>query len=96
LVGHANVGWLMEQQRTLVADMTKNDVKPQKIMLTVKDRNPGNLSTINTIYNKRKKYRRSVKGPRTEMQHLMNLLVNDNYVYSYRNHEDTKVVKDIF
>ena len=76
--------------------MTKNDVKPQKIMLTVKDHNPGNLSTINTIYNERKKYRHFVKRPITEMQHLMNLLVNDNYVYSYRKHEDTKVVKDLF
>ena len=72
LIGHAFVGRLTEQERTLVADMTKNDVKPQKIMLTVKDHNPGNLSTINTIYNERKKYRHFVKRPITEMQHLMN------------------------
>jgi Na+-translocating ferredoxin:NAD+ oxidoreductase RnfC subunit len=96
LVGHPYPGHLKPHQKTLVADMTKNDVNPSNILLALKERDPENLSTIKTIYNERYSYRKSVRYPRTEMQHLMKLLESNSYTYFHRTDEESKMVKDIF
>ena len=38
-------------EKTVVADMTKNNVKPGSILLALKEHDPDNVSTIQTIYN---------------------------------------------
>ncbi|XP_020216699.1 PKS-NRPS hybrid synthetase CHGG_01239 [Cajanus cajan] len=96
LVGHSYAGRLSAEEKSLVGEMTKNMVKPRNILLTLKDRNVHNLSTIRHIYNYRQAYRSSMKGSRTEMQHLLKLLERDKYVYWYRKVDNFDVIKDIF
>ena len=96
LVGHAYPGRLTIEEKSLVEDMTKNMVKPKNILLTLKDHNQGNLTTIKHIYNVRQAYRASQKGPRTELQHLMKLLERDKYVHWHRRLDTSDIVKDIF
>lgn len=75
--------------------MTKHMVKPRTILLTLIDHKKESCTTIKQVYNVRQQYRRSERGPRTEIQHLMQLMVRDQYVYYYRKVDDSDVVRDI-
>ncbi|KAJ1409126.1 MULE transposase domain [Sesbania bispinosa] len=95
LVGHAHVGRLNADELSLLNDMTKTMVKPRNILLTLKDHNKDNVTTIKQIYNALQAFRTSLRGPRTELQNLMKLMERDNYAYCHRRHEDSNVVRDI-
>lgn len=47
LVGHAYVGWLSREEMTMLADMTKNMVKPRKVLLTLKRHSEDNVTIMN-------------------------------------------------
>jgi len=68
LVGHPYAGRLRPGEHALVVDMTKNQVKPKNIFLTLKEENEDNVTTLKQLYNTRYTYKRSVRGSRTEMQ----------------------------
>jgi len=76
--------------------MTKSLVKPSNILLTLKQNNEDNVTTIKQLYNARYTYKRSLRGSRTELQQLMMLLECDNYIHWSRCHEYSEVVSDIF
>ncbi|KAJ1434374.1 MULE transposase domain [Sesbania bispinosa] len=95
LEGHAYASRLTTDELSLLNDMTKNMVKPRNILLTLKDHNKDNVTTIKQIYNARQAFRSALRGPRTELQNLMKLMDRDNYVYWHRRHEDSDVVRDI-
>ncbi|KAJ1410427.1 FAR1 DNA-binding domain [Sesbania bispinosa] len=46
LEGHPYVGRLTVEEKSLLEDMTKNMVKPKSILLTLKDQNEHNVTTI--------------------------------------------------
>ena len=80
----------------MVEDMSKTAVKPRNILLTMKERNEKNVTTIKQVYNAITVHRRSQRGHRTEMQQLMLLLERDRYVHWCRCDEVSNVVQDIF
>jgi len=53
LVGHPYVGRLKPVEHALVVDMTKSLVKPSNILLTLKQNNEDNVTTIKQLYNAR-------------------------------------------
>ncbi|XP_047170166.1 uncharacterized protein LOC124838575 [Vigna umbellata] len=71
LVGHPFAGRLNVVEQSILVDMTNSLVKSSNILLTLKEHNEDNVTTIKQIYNARYTYKRSLKGSRTEMQHLM-------------------------
>jgi alpha-glucosidase len=81
LVGHPYPARLNPDEKQVVANLTKNLVKQSNILLALKDHDPGNLSTLKTVYNERYKYRRSIRGDRTEMQHLIKVLDEQKYIH---------------
>jgi len=89
LVGHPYAGRLQPDEHALVVDVTKSRVKPKNILLTLKEKNEDNATTLKQLYNTRYTYKRSVRGSRTEMQQLMMLLERDNYIYWHRCHESS-------
>ena len=95
LVGHPYLGRLKPNEKVLVRQMTHNRVGPRTILREIKARDPDNLTTIKTIYNEWQAYRRSLKGPRTEMQQLMLMLESKKYTHFHRKN-DSDVVLDIF
>jgi hypothetical protein len=95
LNGHPFFGRLSHEEKNLLGDMTKNMVKPRNILMTFRDHNVESLTTIKQIYNARQSYRSSIKGNRTEMQHLMSLMLCDKYVYQYRKVGDSVELRDI-
>ncbi|KAL5141571.1 hypothetical protein HKD37_09G024889 [Glycine soja] len=93
LVGHPYAGRLTDDEKNIIADMTKSNVKPRNILLTLKEHNSSSCTTIKQIYNARSAYRSSIRGDDTEMQHLMRLLERDQYIHWHRL-KDEDVVRD--
>ncbi|XP_068475173.1 uncharacterized protein [Phaseolus vulgaris] len=96
LVGHPYADKLKANEHSMLVDMTKNMVKPSSILRTLKENNEDNMTTIKQVYNARYSYKRSVRGPRTELQQLMMLLDRDNYLHWSTCHESSNIVSDIF
>ncbi|XP_022642740.1 PKS-NRPS hybrid synthetase CHGG_01239-like [Vigna radiata var. radiata] len=96
LVGHPYAGRLNAAEQSILIDMTKSQVKPANILLTLKEHNEDNVTTIKQIYNARYTYKRSLRGSRTEMQQLMMLLDKDKYIQHSRCLEDSDEVSDLF
>ncbi|KAJ1423146.1 MULE transposase domain [Sesbania bispinosa] len=94
LEGHPYVGCLTVEEKSLLED-PRNMVKPRSILLTLKDHNVHNVTTIKQVYNARTAFRKSERGPRTELQHLMNLMERDKYLYWHRRAKTSDVVRDI-
>nr|GEX54774.1 probable leucine-rich repeat receptor-like protein kinase At5g49770 [Tanacetum cinerariifolium] len=57
--GHPYAQRLSDNEIRLVVDLARKDVKPQEILLTLKQKNPNNVSTLRTIYNTLQKFRKS-------------------------------------
>ena len=74
MVGHPYAGRLSIEEKVMVEDMSKTAVKPRNILLTMKERNEKNVTTIKQVYNAITVHRRSQRGHRTKMQQLMLLL----------------------
>jgi len=95
LSGHPYVGQLTEDEKIIFCDMTKLMIKPKNILLTLKDHNANNCTTMKQVYNARYAYRSSIKDSNTEMQQLMKLLERDMYIHWHRLKDDD-VVRDMF
>ena len=61
LVGHPYAGRLRPDEHDLVVDMTKSQVKPKNILLTLKEKNEDNVTTLKQLYNTRYTYKRSIR-----------------------------------
>ncbi|XP_052732451.1 PKS-NRPS hybrid synthetase cheA-like [Vigna angularis] len=96
LVGYPYAGRLNTSEKSLLVDMTKSKVTPANILLTLKQNNDRNVTTIKQIYNARHAYKRSLRGSRTELQQLMMLLDRDKYIHWSRCADDSKVVTDLY
>lgn len=96
LVGHPIVSRLVPEERELVSDMTLHMVAPKKTLAYLKRKILLNVSNIKKIYNMRTRDNKAEKGPRSEMQQLLKLLENDDYVSRYRVCEDKVIIQDIF
>ncbi|XP_017438319.1 protein FAR1-RELATED SEQUENCE 5-like [Vigna angularis] len=96
LVGHPYAGRLNISEQSLLVDMTKSKVTPANILLTLKENNDRNVTTIKQTYNARQAYKQSLRGSRTELQQLMMLLDRDKYIHWSRCADDSEVVNDIF
>ncbi|KAL5153296.1 PKS-NRPS hybrid synthetase [Glycine soja] len=95
LVGHPYARRLTDDEKNIIADITKSNVKPRNILLTLKKHNANSCTTIKQIYNARSAYRSLIRGDDTEMKHLMRLLEHDQYIHWHRL-KDQDVVRDLF
>ena len=96
MVGHPYAGRLSLEKKVMVEDMTKTSVKTRNILLTMKEINEKNVTTIKRVYNAMCVHRRSQRGHRTKIQQFMLLLERDMYVHWCRCEEVSNVVQDIF
>lgn len=63
--GHSYAGRLLQEETSLLVDMSKSRVKPRDILATLKQRDPLDAITMKTIYNARQKHRTTDKGGRS-------------------------------
>ncbi|KAG4986288.1 hypothetical protein JHK86_033979 [Glycine max] len=81
LSGYSYVGRLTKDEKIILCDMTKSMVKPKNIILTLKDHNANNCTTMKQVYNARYSYCSSIRGSNTEIQQLIKLLKRDMYIH---------------
>ncbi|MCI10649.1 FAR1-related protein [Trifolium medium] len=93
--GHKIVERLRPDEKELVRELTENMVLPRNIMLTLKKRRQLTATTIKHIYNARYRIKKAIRGPRTELQHLMKCLVEGKYLYTHRVFPVTETLSDI-
>ncbi|XP_073223420.1 uncharacterized protein [Cicer arietinum] len=66
------------------------------ILNALKVRNETIVTIPSQIYKARSTYRSSLRGPYTEMQHLLKLIQQENYVHWTRRRENSDILRDIF
>ncbi|KAL5141576.1 Protein FAR1-RELATED SEQUENCE 5 [Glycine soja] len=94
-VGHPYASRLTKNEKIVVVDMMKSMMKSRNILLMLKEHNDNSYTTIKQIYNARHAYRSSIRGSNTEMQQLMMMLDQDQYIHWHRLKDDN-VVRDLF
>lgn len=96
LEGHSIVGRLTTEEKQHVFDLTKRDVPPRHILISLQEKDPENVTRITQIYKQKSTIQKEIRGPRSEIQHLFKLIEDANYVYWSRKKDDSEVVRDIF
>lgn len=81
LEGHSIVGRLTIEEKQHVFDLTKRDVPPRHILLSLQEKDPENVTRITQIYKQKSTIQKKIRGPRSEIQHLFKLIDDVNYVY---------------
>lgn len=80
LEGHSFASRLSEEEYSLLKDMFKSNVRPKDILITMKQRDPLNTTTMKSVYNVRHKYKLEENGGRSQMQQLLALLAEHQYM----------------
>lgn len=62
LEGHSFAGRLSEEECSLLKDMSKSKVRLKDILVTIKQRDPLNTTTMKSVHNARHKYKLEEKG----------------------------------
>src|SRR3954468_7731506 len=96
LHGHPMACRLSREERNVISDLTIVKVAPRNILADLKRKKPDSVSNIKQVYNERNNLKVLNMGPRSEMQQLLKLLGDNNYVSSFRTSEDKVIVRDIF
>lgn len=96
LDGHPIACCLMMKEKECTPDMTMNLVQPKNILLTLKRKRSKNIANIRKVYNIWYQNNKARRGDRTEMQYLLKMLDDNNYVSRYRAYVDEVAVRDIF
>ena len=83
-IGHPYVGRLTKDEKIIIGDTTKSMIKPKNILLSLKEYNANNYTTMKQVYIARYAYCSSIKGTNSEMQQLMKFLKGDQYIHWHR------------
>ena len=67
LEGHSYAGRLSHEETSLLVNMSKSMVRLSEILVTLKQRDDANASTMKTIYNARHRYKVAEKAGRSQM-----------------------------
>ncbi|XP_028122750.1 uncharacterized protein LOC114319884 [Camellia sinensis] len=96
LKGHSYAGRLSHEKTFLLVDMSKSMVRLSEILVTLKQHDDANASTMKTIYNTHHRYKVAEKDGRSQMQQLLGQLAVNKYIEWHRSCADTETVTDLF
>ncbi|XP_058746004.1 uncharacterized protein LOC131618865 [Vicia villosa] len=96
LEGHDILECLKDHERKFVNDMMKYNKAPRHIVVALKNKDPKNLRSVTQVYKARSTYKICKRGPLTEMQMLLSLILKEKYMCWTRNRDNSDVVVDIF
>lgn len=95
LEGHSYAGRLSKEETSLVVDMSKSMVRPKEILVTLKQRDALNVTTMKTIYNARHRHKVIEKtAGRSQIQQLLAQLLVHKYTEWHRC-DDTDTITDL-
>ncbi|XP_028051671.1 uncharacterized protein LOC114256255 [Camellia sinensis] len=95
LEGHSFAGRLFKEKTSLLVDMSKSIVRSKEILVTLKQRDTFNGTTMKTIYNARHRHRVVQRARRSQVQQLLGQLSIQNYVEWHRC-DDREIVTGLF
>ncbi|XP_022030920.1 uncharacterized protein LOC110931855 [Helianthus annuus] len=87
---------LTPAEEMTVEQLTHQNIKPRDILAAIKEKNPHNVSTRNTIYKAWAKLGRMEQVGKTPMQMLFDRLETVGYVFYHRTSENGERVEDVF
>jgi len=96
LKGHKTAGRLYPNERVHLQEMVDSNIPSRQMLTNLRKRNRTTSTTIKHVYNACHMYRRSIRGTRNDMQHLLKSLVDNGYVYHCRKYRDSDDVSDVF
>ena len=96
LKGHKTARRLNLYASRYLRELTDLNVPLRQILTNLRKRNNRTSTIIKHIYNICQKYKQSIRGTRTDMQHLLKSFVENEYVYHCRQYPDSDDVRDIF
>ncbi|CAL5374942.1 unnamed protein product [Camellia sinensis] len=94
LEGHSYAGRLLEEKTSV--DMSKSMVSPKEILVTLKQRDALNVTTMKTIYNIHHKQKVVEMDGSSQMQQLLGELEKYNYIERHRCEEKNMTITDLF
>jgi len=77
-------GRIKEEEKKRVIEMTKSLTLSRNILTDLKGKNKESLTNNKQVYNARTRWRKGIKGDKTEMQYLIAKLEEHKYVYFTR------------
>jgi hypothetical protein len=86
----------MEDDKKILRDLTMSWVKLKNILTNLKEKRQECMTNINQVYNKRHKFKKAIRGDKTEMQYLVSKLEESKYVYFIREKCESDIIHDIF
>ncbi|XP_028062840.1 uncharacterized protein LOC114266157 [Camellia sinensis] len=95
LEGHSYVGRLSHEETSLLVDMSKSMVRSSEILVTLKQHDDANASTMKTMYNAHHRYKVAEKARRSQMQQLLGQLAMNKYIEWHRSCADAETVTDL-
>ncbi|XP_022025098.2 protein FAR-RED ELONGATED HYPOCOTYL 3-like [Helianthus annuus] len=87
---------LTPSEERVVEQMMHQNIKQRDILAAIKEQNPHNVSTRNTIYNARAKLGRMEQVGETPMQILFDWLEKVGFVFYHRTSQNGERVEDVF
>ncbi|XP_058784489.1 uncharacterized protein LOC131659295 [Vicia villosa] len=93
LHGHLSACRLSHEEKDVISELSIIKVAPRNILADLKRKTPDSVSHIKQVYNERYNLKVMKMGPRSEMQHLLKLLGDNQYVSSFRTYEDKVTLK---
>jgi len=93
---HKIVGRLNPNERVHLQEMVDSNIPPRQMFTNLRKRNNTTSTTIKHVYNGCHRYRRSIRGTKNDMPHLLKSLVDNGYVYHCRKYRDSDDVSDVF
>ncbi|XP_028075934.1 uncharacterized protein LOC114278123 [Camellia sinensis] len=94
--GHSFAGRLSEGETSLLVDMSKSMVRPKEILVTLKQNDALNVTTVKTIYNVRQRNNVIEKARRSQIQQLLGKLEKHNYIEQDKCDNNTISITDLF
>ncbi|XP_028110735.1 uncharacterized protein LOC114309228 [Camellia sinensis] len=96
LQGHSYARRLSTNEKSLLVNMSKSLERPKEILITLKQRDALNMSTMKTVYNVRNRCRVLQKAGRFQMQQLQGELAKHKYIEHHRCEELSMTIIDLF
>lgn len=81
LVGRYILDRLKPHEIQFLNEITKYNLAPRYIVVSLEDRDRDNLMSITHIYKARSIYQTSKRGSFTKMQHFLKLIYDEKYMY---------------
>ncbi|XP_058733982.1 protein FAR1-RELATED SEQUENCE 5-like [Vicia villosa] len=96
LHGHPIACRLSRQEKDVISELSIIKVAPRNILADLKRKKLNIVSNIKQVCNEHYNLKVEKMGLRSEIQHLLKLLGDNQYVSSFRTCEDNVTVRDIF